>query len=499
MNELVRNQVNTMATKLSLDTLNDISESVAKPSYRREELSAGIIHVGIGNFHRAHQAWYLHRLFETGSDLDWALVGAGVKHFDAAMRERLEPQDWLTTVVELDPKGFSATIIGSMIDFKTVDPQALVDAMAAPEIRIVSLTVTEGGYFVDANTGGFDDKHPEILLDQQNPDTPKTVFGIIIAALMKRKAAGIEPFTVMSCDNLPENGHVARNTVLGLAKGRADSVHDWISDNVEFPNSMVDCITPATGERERAIVREKFGIEDAAPVVCEPFHQWVMEDKFTNGRPALEKVGVQFVDDVALYEFMKLRILNGGHAAIAYPAGLLDIHYVHDAMRHPLVSGFLNKLEQDEIIPTVPEISEVSHDDYFKKIVERFSNEAVGDTIPRLCFDGSNRQPKFILPVIEDRLNQGEPIDGLALECALWCRYCFGTSDSGAIIAPNDPDWDRLTALAKSAKDDPSKWLEMDDIYGPLSSNQIFADAFAKALNALWRDGTTATLKAYIG
>ncbi|MFT5351367.1 MAG: mannitol 2-dehydrogenase, partial [Gammaproteobacteria bacterium] len=262
--------------------------------------------------------------------------------------------------------------------------------------------------------------------------------------------------------------------------------------------SMVDCITPAIGDRERAIVRDKFGIEDAAPVVCEPFHQWILEDKFTNGRPSLEKVGVQFVEDVAPYELMKLRILNGGHAAIAYPAALLDIFYVHDAMSDPLVSGFLNKLEYDEIIPTVPEISGVSRSDYFETVVGRFSNEAVGDTIPRLCFDGSNRQPKFILPVIEDRLALEKSVHGLALECALWCRYCYGTSESGDVISENDPDWARLTAQANLARVDPLKWLEMDDIYGSLSINETFQVTFSRSLTALWHDGVAATLKAYI-
>ncbi|MGB7286809.1 MAG: mannitol dehydrogenase family protein [Salaquimonas sp.] len=487
-----------MATRLSLKTLDELNSKVAVPTYDRNSLSAGIIHVGIGNFHRAHQATYLHKLFETGQDLDWALVGAGVKHFDEAMRSRLEPQDWLTSVVELDPNGFSAFVLGSMIDFIEIDAGKLIDAMARPEIRIVSMTVTEGGYFVDANTGGFDAAHPDIIRDFENPTDPQTVFGIIISALMKRRETGIRPFTVMSCDNLPENGHVAKNTVLGFAKGLGDETHDWIAANVAFPNSMVDCITPATGDREKALVRDQFGIEDAAPVVCEPFHQWVMEDKFSNGRPALETVGVQFVEDVAPYELMKLRMLNGGHAAIAYPAGLLDIHYVHDAMRHPLLVGFLEKLEREEIIPTVPEIPGVSRSEYLAKIIERFSNEAVGDTIPRLCFDGTNRQPKFILPVLQEQLASKGSVDGLALESALWCRYCYGVSEAGTAITANDPEWDSLNTQAKLAKNDPSKWLEMDGIYGPLSENDAFAEVFSKWLNVIWKDGTEATLTAYI-
>jgi len=487
-----------MATKLSLSTLSDLPANVARPGYARADLSPGIVHLGVGNFHRAHQAIYLHRLFDSGRDLDWAIIGAGVKPYDAAMRAKLESQDWLTTVVELDPKGFSATISGAMIGFAAVDPAALIETMAAPEIRIVSLTVTEGGYYVNAKTGGFDDAHPEIVADRENPDDPKTVFGILIGALMKRRAAGLPPFTVMSCDNLPENGHVARNAVLGLAKGRSDDAHDWIADNVAFPCGMVDCITPATGPREIGIVRDQFDIEDAAPVVCEPFRQWVLEDDFPQGRPALETVGVEFVEDVAPYELMKLRILNGGHATIAYPAGLLGIHFVHEAMQNPLVTGFLEKLEFTEIIPTVPEIPGVSLTGYYDKIVDRFSNSAVGDTIPRLCLDGSNRQPKFILPAISARLEAGQPVDGLALEVALWCRYCAGTDENGQPITIDDIAAERLIRQAIAARADPSAWLSMHDIFGDLGHNPVFSDAFAKALNALWRGGVAATLAGYL-
>lgn len=485
-------------TKLSIANLPAIDAGVAKPSYRRDDLTPGIVHVGVGNFHRAHQAIYLHRLFETGRDLDWAIIGGGVKPYDAAMRSKLKAQDWLTTVVELDPDGFSAGICGSMVDFAEVDPKALIGTMTGPEIRIVSLTVTEGGYYVDAKTGGFDASHPDIVADSADPTHPKTVFGIIIEALMCRREVGLPPFTVMSCDNLPENGHVARNAVLGLAKCRDDDAHDWIAKNVAFPCGMVDCITPATGPREISIVHDQFGIEDAAPVVCEPFRQWVLEDHFPQGRPALETVGVEFVDDVAPYELMKLRILNGGHATIAYPAGLLGIHFVHEAMRNPLVTGFLAKLEHDEIIPTVPEIPGVSLTGYYEKIVERFSNAAVGDTIPRLCLDGSNRQPKFILPTIAARLAAGLSVDGLALEVALWCRYCAGIDEDGKPIKIDDIAAERLNRQALAARDEPGAWLSMHDIFGDLSGYPVFADAFAKALASLWSKGVAATLQAYI-
>ena len=487
-----------MAIKLNTASLTQLGQNVSKPTYRQQDLSPGIIHVGVGNFHRAHQSMYMHRLFEMGLDHDWAIVGAGVTEYDKLNRERLSSQDWLTTVVELDPEKLSAQITGAMINFIDIEAKALIKAMIDPNIRIVSLTVTEGGYFVDSETGGFDESALQVIEDKNNPNEPKTVFGIIIAALLKRRDQGVAPFTVMTCDNLPENGVVAKQAVLGLAKYQGDDVHDWIEKNVSFPNSMVDCITPATSEREIAIVRDEFGIDDKAPVVCEPFHQWVLEDNFCNGRPQLEKVGVEFVADVEPYELMKLRILNGGHASIAYLAGLLDIHYVHDAMNNPIVAGYLEKLEREEIIPTLEKIPGVSFDAYYKKIVERFSNQAIGDTIPRLCFDGLNRQPKFILPVIEARLDQNQSIEGLALECALWCRYCFGTTESGKEIPANDTQWERLCDQAALAKNEPMKWLELDDVYGPLARDEDFRQSFEVALNSIWKNGITVTVQQYL-
>jgi mannitol 2-dehydrogenase len=261
---------------------------------------------------------------------------------------------------------------------------------------------------------------------------------------------------------------------------------------------MVDRITPATGDRERRICAEMFGIDDAWPVFCEEFKQWVLEDNFTAGRPALEKVGVTFVKDVAPYEQMKIRILNGGHAVIGYLAGLLDVHFVHEAMEHPLVSAFLKKVAKEEIIPCVPPVPDTDLGDYFKLVERRFANPKIGDTVRRLCLDGSNRQPKFIVPSIADRLKAGKGVTGLSLESALWCRYCFGTTESGAVIEANDPGWDRLQAVAHEAKTSPNAWLGMADIYGDTARSAVFAEAFTNALRSLWRKGTEATVKAYL-
>jgi mannitol 2-dehydrogenase len=472
--------------------------TVQMPAYDRQKLTPGIVHIGLGNFHRAHMAVYLDDLFGIGLNHDWAILGAGVREGDARMRDALKAQGCLSTVIELDPKGKSARRVGAMIDFLPVeaDNAALIAAMARPEIRIVSLTVTEGGYFINPATGQFDPSHPEIAADADTPH--RTAFGAIIAALKARRAAGVPPFTVMSCDNLPGNGHVTKDAVTGLARIKDPGLADWIAANVAFPNGMVDRITPATGPREREMAAS-FGLgDDPVPVTCEPFRQWVLEDNFPSGRPAFEIVGVTLTPHVHNFEMMKIRILNGGHATIAYPGGLMDIEYVHEAMANPLIRGLLDKVELDEIIPYIPPVPDTNLGDYYRLIVERFSNPEVADTERRLCLDGSNRQPKFIVPSIRDALAAGGSVEGLALVSAMWCRYCYGETDSGTPIRPNDPDWDALVARSRAAKSRPAAWLEMTAVYGDIGQDARFAAVFERQLNRLWAVGTKQTLTDYL-
>lgn len=488
-----------MTTTLSAGTLAAIAATATVPAYDRAGLSAGILHFGVGNFHRAHQAVYLDALFGAGRDHDWAILGAGVMPSDQRMHDALAGQDWLTTVVEQSGADSRARVVGSMTGMLPVgDSAAIIARLADPAIRIVSLTVTEGGYFIDA-AGAFDPGHPAILADAAVPDHPRTVFGLIVAGLRQRRAAGVPPFTVMSCDNIPHNGAVTRNTVVGTARLSDPDLADWIAAAVPFPNGMVDRITPATGAAEREALARDFGIADAAPVFCEDFAQWVLEDRFPAGRPALETVGVQFVPDVTPFETMKIRILNGGHAVIAYPAGLLGIPFAHEAMASPLILGFLEKVEREEIIPTVPPVPGTDLDAYFAIIKRRFANPKIKDTIRRLCLDGSNRQPKFIVPTIADRLKAGAGLHGLALESALWCRYCYGEAENGGATEPNDPNWDRLTATARQARAEPAVWLDMAEVYGDTGRAPPFRDAFAAALRALWAEGTHAVLARYVG
>ena len=490
---------------------------VHAPAFDPSQLSAGILHVGVGNFHRAHVAKYMNDLFQDetlrASHKEWAIVGAGILSFDAAKRDLLEPQNWMQTLVERDASSTTAGILGSMIDFLPVDYEKkehkeLQDMLSTNTgIKIVSLTVTEGGYFLA--DGKFDAANAQIQHDIANPDTPETIFGLIVKGLKHRQANGMKPFTVMSCDNIPHNGKVVKSVVMGIAKAQQGTQDfcQWMEESVTFPNSMVDRITPGTTPAMKETVLQDYGYQDAAPIFCEPFRQWILEDKFCNGRPEWEKLpssaNISFVEDVAPFELMKIRILNGGHASLCYPAALLDVPYVHDAVSHPAIGPFLDTLERTEVIPTVPEVPNTNLSDYWKLIHSRFSNPTIMDTIGRICYDGASRQPKFIVLVVEDSLaaaaDGDAKVDGMALVSALWCRYCLGATESGKEIGPNDPQWDRLQTLAKEAKENSSAWLTgLEDVYGDVGKSPVFVAAFDTALKQITSVGVEEALKQYV-
>lgn len=486
-----------MPLPLSLANLTALPSTIRTPSYDRTNLRAGIIHIGLGNFHRAHQAWYLHRLMDQGLAHDWAIIGAGVRPTDALARDKMLAQDCLTTLIELDPSGKSAEVTGSMIDFVPVEPenQALINAMAQPNIRIVAMTVTEGGYYLDAK-GDFDAGHPDIAHDAAQPAAPCTAFGAIIAALRLRRDAGAGPFTCQSCDNLQGNGDILRQTITALARLSDPDLADWIVQHCSFPNAMVDCIVPATGPDELALVQE-LGIHDAVPVTHENFRQWVIEDAFCAGRPDWDRVGATFTDDIHNFEAMKIRILNGGHQVIANVGEILSISTIADCMAHPAIKAFLRKVELSEVVPHVAPVSGMTPQDYVELIDKRFSNREIRDTTRRVAFDGSSRHPGFILPIIRDGLRAGTSIEGLALVEALWARMCTGIREDGSEIASNDPFWDDLKKTATIAKDTPQAWLDQANIYGDLTNATPFANAFTRWLNMIWADGAEAALLNY--
>ncbi|MEO9825812.1 MAG: mannitol dehydrogenase family protein [Paracoccaceae bacterium] len=484
---------------LSNSALSELPEAIERPRYDRAALTPGIVHIGLGNFHRGHQAWYLHRLMQQGLAHDWAIVGAGVRAGDEAQRKRLAAQDYLTTLIELDPAGQSAEVIGSMIDFVPVQEGngALIAQMSDPAIRIVALTVTEGGYYIDPVTKEFDAEHEDIRHDAAHPDAPRTAFGAMIAALKARRDAGTGPFTGQSCDNLQGNGEILRQTVVSLARLSDPALAEWIEANCTFPNAMVDCIVPATGAAELDLARG-FGIEDAAPVTHENFRQWVIEDNFCAGRPDWDLAGATFSQDVHSFEAMKIRILNGGHQILANPAEILSIEHISGAMAHPQIAAFFRKVAQSEIALHVADVPGMTPSAYVDLIAGRFSNTQIVDTVRRVAFDGSSRHTGFILPVLREALAEGAPMDGLALAEALWARMCEGTREEGTQIEANDPFWSDLNIAAKTAREMPQAWLGQAHIYGDLADDVQFAATFDRWLSLIWSDGVEAALQTYL-
>ncbi|WP_319546523.1 mannitol dehydrogenase family protein [Ruegeria conchae] len=485
--------------RLRLDSLADLPANVRHPAYQRSDLTPGIVHIGLGNFHRAHQAWYIHQLMQQGQAHDWAIIGAGIRNYDAEMRERLLAQDCLTTLIELDPTRTSAEVIGPMVDYLPIEAGnvALIRKMADPAVRIVSLTVTEGGYYLISNTGALNPDHEDIRYDAANPNLPRTAFGSIVAALKQRRANGLKPFTALSCDNLQGNGTILRNCVVGLARMSDPDLANWIDQNGAFPNSMVDCIVPATTDELVSQCRI-LGVDDRAPVSHENFRQWVIEDEFCAGRPPLEQVGVTLTQNVHSYESMKLRILNGGHQLLANVGEILNVPTISSCMQDPDILAFFRTVQIEEILPHVEAVPETTAKEYLELVERRFANTAIHDTTRRVAFDGSARHPGFLLPSLRDALALGSSVIGLALAEAFWCRMCAGVREDGSEIAPNDPLWENLCETALAARTDPGLWLEQSLYSGDFDRGTQFSNAFASWLTKIWQRGSRAVLAEYV-
>ena len=482
-------------------TLSGLAPTVATPGYDRSAVSTGIVHFGVGNFHRAHEAMYIDAILARGVT-DWAICGVGILEGDRAMRDALQAQDTLYTLVTNSPDGTSvARVIGSIHEYLYApdDPDAVLDRLADPATRIVSLTVTEGGYSVNDATGEFDPRDPLTLHDLDlEPGTalPSSVLGYITAGLARRREEGAPPFTVMTCDNIQGNGHVARTAVLGFAARKDPDLAAWIAANVAFPNSMVDRITPVTTDETRASVLAEYGIEDRWPVRAESFAQWVLEDTFPTGRPPLELVGVQMVDDVEPYELMKLRLLNASHQAMAYPGILAGEHLVHDVCRDPVFADFLLDYMRLEAIPTLQPVPGIDLDAYCRELIDRFSNEAVRDTLARLAFDGSERIPKFLLPVLRQQLETGGEIRRCALVLAAWSRFLEGRDENGDPTPIDDRRAPELIAAARAEHAEPGSFLDYRPVFGDLGANTRLRDLFVACRAALIERGARATISA---
>lgn len=482
-----------------LNQANLGSLSIPLPSYDRSQVTVGIVHFGVGGFHRAHQAMYIDQLMDQGKALDWGICGVGVMPFDLKMREAMHTQDCLYTLVEKAPDGsWTPGIIGSIVQYLYApdDPEAVIEKMADPATRIVSLTVTEGGYHFHPVTGEFDDTNPAVQADLAPGAVPATMFGLIAEALVRRRTRGIEPFTVMSCDNIQGNGHMAQEVFTAFARLRDPELGEWVAGNVQFPNSMVDRITPVTTDEDRAQVSERFGVEDAWPVVCEPFTQWALEDKFSLGRPPFEDVGVQVVPDVVPYELMKLRLLNASHQALCYFGYLAGYRLVHEVAQDQLFANFLLDYMNREATPTLAPVPGIDLDAYKHKLIERFSNAGVRDTVARLCARSSERIPTWLVPVIKENLAAGRDVTLSAAVVASWARYAEGVDEQGESIEIVDELADTVQRLAAQQRDDPLAFVKNRELFGDLAGEPDFTEPYLNALNSLHSKGSRATLEA---
>jgi mannitol 2-dehydrogenase len=480
--------------------------AVHVPTYNRDAITVGIMHIGVGGFHRSHQAAYIDDLLEHHAVKDWAICGVGIMPQDETMHAALTTQDCLYTSIEQDNQGNKARVVGALTEyiFGYKNPELVFERMADAGIKIVSLTATEGGYYFDQSTGNLDLTHEAIQHDLKNPGQPRTIYGYLAGGLAQRMRSGTPPFTVLSCDNLQGNGHVIKRTLSAFCKERDENLGKYVESHVSFPNCMVDRITPATTDLERSLVKEEFGLVDAYPVVSEPFRQWVIEDHFSQGRPPLELVGVQFTSNVEPYERMKIRLLNATHSAMGYLGYLCGYRYIYEIASAPEFQPYLQKLMDIEVTPLIGEIPGVDLSQYKATLMERFTNQNIKDQALRICMDGSAKMPKFILPSIAESLERGGSISRLTLCVASWIRFLKGVDEAGQVIPIQDPLADRLKELAASPQRDlrgdmnkfVKDFVEQKDIFGDLGQNQQFVSELTDLLTSLNEKGARATLDA---
>ncbi|GFG74818.1 mannitol 2-dehydrogenase [Mycobacterium botniense] len=452
---------------------------IAAPGYDRNRVGIGIAHIGVGGFHRAHQAAYLDRLLRRGLAREWGICGIGVLPGDARMRDVLRAQDGLYTLISPQPGGGrDAQVIGSIIDYRYApdEPEATIELLAAPTTRIISLTITEGGY--------------------ADPDGP--AFAVIAEALARRRDRGLASPTIVSCDNVESNGQAARRALLARAEHRHRGLAEWIGEHTRFPCSMVDRITPATTPDVIAGLERDFGVADRWPVLAEPFAAWVLEDDFCDGRPPLEEAGVLLVDDVGPYELMKLRLVNAGHQCLCYFASLCGYRFVHEAARDPLLVTFLRAYLDSEATPTLPPVPGINLDEYKRTLIERFTNPGVPDTVARLCAYASDRVPRWLLPVIRANLATSGPIELASAAVASWARYAEGVDEHGEPIEVVDQLADTVVAIARSQRAHPTAFIENATLFGDLARAPRFVEAYRWALDSLHRHGARATLQALL-
>jgi fructuronate reductase len=486
--------------RLSPDVLAKLATPIKRPAYDRNRVTTGIVHLGIGAFHRAHQAAYTEKVLASG-DLRWGIVGASLRSPDTL--DALNPQRGLYTLNVRSGAGDDLAVIGAIKDVLVApeSPAALIEAMARADVKIVTLTVTEKGYCHDPATGQLNESHPDIVHDLANPTAPRSAIGFLVEALARRRAHGVKPFTVLCCDNLPSNGKTVRRVVTRFAQLRDKALGDFVAAEVKFPSTMVDRIVPATTDEDRDLIAQSLGVTDAWPVMTEPFTQWVIEDDFGDVRPAWDRFGAEFVKDVEPYEHMKLRLLNGSHSTLAYLGYLAGYQTVADAMSDKALAQLIADLMEFESAPTLhmPPGADVAA--YRASLLQRFRNPALKHRTWQIAMDGSQKLPQRLLGTARDRIAQGLPIERIALGVAAWMRYVTGVDEQGAPIDVRDPLAAQFKTIAAQAKGDPTVLAEglfgIEAIFGKdLPLNPAFTGPVKAALANLYAKGAKATVAA---
>lgn len=482
--------------KLSQANLGSIASDIRTPKYDRNALDAGILHMSVGGFHRSHQAVYVDNVLSQ-SPANWMIAGVGLMPQDSTNLDKLREQDCLYAVLERAPSADNVRVVGSMkrVLHAPTETAAVIAEIASPAIKIVSLTVTEKGYYYNEKRD-VDFTNATVQEDLKLSATPKTVYGYLTQGLQKRRADGVGPVTIMCCDNLPGNGHITQHLLNQFVEKADPTLLSWIAENVSFPNAMVDRITPVTTPAIQNILEENFGLADGWPVVCEDYIQWILEDKFIAGRPDFEKAGVQMVADVEPYEKMKVRLLNGSHSALSYVSYLMGHRTVDKAMADPLVSGFVKKYMDEDINPTVPTVPGIDLTAYRAKLIERFANPSISDQVQRLAEDGSQKIRNAMVPPLMIQAEAGQSIRWIALALAGWWRYLQGVDEAGEVIQIKDPMADRLSAAAKQSPDDPKALLAFEEIFGAEpQNNQELVSLMTAYLADFKKSGVRATVE----
>jgi mannitol 2-dehydrogenase len=484
----------TTGVPLSNATLRLHSQRIDVPTYDRSALQRGVVHIGAGNFHRAHQAVYFDELACMGISNEWGVTGVSLHSRD--VKELLSAQDGLYTVVQRGHDRQTARVVGSIgsVHYAPHDCAAVRAALADPQTRVVSLTITGNGYFLDPVTGEFDAANPDVRADLSAPNCYATAWAYLAEALDRRRRAGTAPFTVLCCDNIADNTQAARTALVSFAALKDPGLARWIDTHVAFPSTMVDRITPQTSNSERQFVEDTFGITDRLPIVTEPFCQWVIEDTFSNGRPPLEEVGAQFVSDVSDHKLVKTRLLNGTHIALACLATLAGYQRTDEAMRDRVIFDYVEQLMRDEIQPLLPAVPGMNTPSYRQTLLARLSNPRMSDQLPRLARRGSTKIASFLLPSLQEAVAQDRPHTLLMLAIAGWARYLRGYDLNGRKFRVDDPQATLLTRLATMKGNNPDPLLR-HEIFTELRLIPNFSQRLGDMIASIDERGVIPTLR----